>query len=144
MNQLLEFATNHLLLVAAAAVTGALLLYNEIRMAGSSRYAVSPDQAVRLMNKGALVLDLRKPEEYATGHLSGAKNLQLVDFDKQIDSLKRFRNKPVIAYDERGANMPRAIAHLRRAEFEHVFSLRGGLLAWREEHLPLEKAGKKS
>ena len=142
MDQLIEFATKHPLLVSAAAITGALLLYNEIRMAGTGKFAISPDQAVRLMNKGALVLDLRTPEEYAAGHLAGAKNVELKNLDDGVAALKR--GKPVITYDERGGGTQRAIARLRQADFEHVYSLRGGVAAWRSEHMPLEKTGGKS
>ncbi len=144
MEQLLEFITNHPLLITAAVVTGGVLLYNELRVVGHGKFMLSPDQAVRLMNQGAAVFDLRTPEDYQAGHLAGAKNLQLSDLDGQIESLKRYRKKPVIAYDEKGQASPRAIAKLRQAEFENVFSLRGGLVAWREEHLPLEKTKGKS
>ena len=139
MDQLLQFAANHPLLVTAAVVTGSLLLFNEMRAAGQSQYLISPDQAVRLMNKGALVVDLRKPQDYQVGHLAGAKNLQLSDFDKQVEAIKKHRGKPIIAYDEKGLTTSRAIARLQEAKFEHVFSLRGGFIAWREEHLPVEK-----
>ncbi len=144
MEQLFEFIANHPLLVTAAVVTGTLLIYNEVRAAGQSRFAISPDQAVRLMNQGAAVFDIRAPEDYLTGHLAGAKNLPLADINEKAESFKRFRAKPVIAYDEKGLSTPRAVSRLQQAEFEQVFSLRGGLAAWREEHLPLEKPKGKS
>lgn len=144
MEQLLEFASNHPLLVSAAAITGALLFYNEFRMAGQGQYAVSPDQAVRLMNKGALVLDLRSSADYAAGHLAGARNVQIANLQSELETLKKYRSKPVITYDERGAATSRAISLLRAANFEQVFSLRGGVVAWREEHLPLQKKDKAS
>lgn len=144
MEQVLEFIANHPLLIAAAVVTGAILLYNELRMAGQGKSMISPDQAVRLMNQGAVLLDLRKPEEFQDGHLAGAKNLQLADLDEGIEALKRHRGKPVIAYDDKGLTTSRAVAKLRNEQFEHVFSLRGGVTAWREEHLPLVKPKGKS
>ena len=144
MEQLLEFITNHPLLVTAAIVTATILIFNELRVAGTGKYSVSPDQAVRLMNQGAVVVDIRKPEDYKAGHLAGAKNMPLADLDGQIESLKRYRGKPLITYCDRGLSTTRAIAKFRAAEFEHVFSLRGGLTAWREEHLPVEKSKGKS
>lgn len=144
MSQILEFAANHPLLVTAFVVTGALLVYNEFRSAGQARFAISPDQAVRLMNKGALVLDLRSADDYQAGHLAGARHVPLTDIDTEVGKLKKFRNKPVLAYDDRGLAASRAVARLKQAEFENVFTLRGGVSAWREEHLPLErKSGKK-
>lgn len=144
MEQLLEFTANHPLLITAAVVTGAILLYYEMRVAGQGKFTVNPNEAVRLMNKGAAVIDVRSPEEFQAGHLVGAKNLPLANIEDQADSLKRYRKKPVIAYDDKGLTAARAVAKLRQADFEQVFSLGGGLAAWREEHLPLEKPKGKS
>lgn len=144
MEQLLEFAANHPLLVTAAVVTAAILIFNEVRVAGQGKFQISPDQAVRLMNQGAAVFDLRGPDEYQSGHLAGSKNLPLADLDEKLEAFKRYRKKPVITYDEKGLGSSRAVGKLRQAEFEHVFSLRGGLMAWRDEHLPVEKSRGKS
>ncbi len=139
MEQLLEFAGNHPLLVSAAFVIGTMLIYNELRLAGSARFAVSPDQAVRLINKGALVLDVRVEQAHREGHLSGAKQVDLAKLAEQLKAFERYKNKAVIAYDERGTSAARAVATLRRNDFEHVYLLRGGLAAWREEHLPVTR-----
>ncbi|MBT8427939.1 MAG: rhodanese-like domain-containing protein [Erythrobacter sp.] len=143
MEQLIEFAGNHPLLVAAAVVTAALLVYNELRLAGSARFSVSPDQAVRMMNKGALVLDVRSGEAYAQGHLSGARHVALAEIDDKAGDFARYKGKPVLTYCDRGSSSSRAVTALRRHDFEFAFSLRGGLAAWREEHLPIEKSGRK-
>lgn len=141
MEQLLEFAGNHPLLVTAFVVIANILVFNELRLAGTARFAVSTDQAVRLMNKGALVLDVRDQTAYEKGHLKGAKHVPLADIGKRLDDFDRYRAKPVIAYDERGSGAGRAVAQLRRNSFEHAFMLRGGLATWREEHLPLVRPG---
>lgn len=143
MEQLVEFIGNHPLLVAAAAVTTGMLIFNEIRIATTGQFAVSPDQAVRLMNKGALVLDLRDREAFEQGHLIGARHFDAAAMKKEMEALVRFRSKPVIAYDERGTTAARVAATLRKNEFDNAFALRGGVVAWREEQLPLEKAKKK-
>lgn len=142
MEQLLEFVGNHPLLFTAAVVLATLLVYNEVRLAGTARYAVSPDQAVRLINKGAIVLDLRDGDAYAAGHLSGARRFDPAELASGAESLNRYRSKPVIAYDERGQQATRVAAQLRKREFEQAFALRGGVQAWREEQLPLERGGK--
>lgn len=139
MEQLLEFIGNHPLLVTAAFAIGAMLTVNEIRLAGTAQYAVSPDQAVRLINKGALVLDLRDADAYTAGHLSGARRFDARQLDEQVGTIARYKNKPVITYDDRGLQAARVAAALRKREFEHVFALRGGVQAWREEQLPLER-----
>lgn len=144
MEQLAEFIGNHPFLVAAAAATGGMLIFNEIRLATTGQFAVSPDQAVRLMNKGAVVLDLRDRDAYEKGHLIGARHFDAAAIDAQAEALSRFRTKPVITYDERGTGAARVAAALRKRDFENAFALRGGLLAWREEQLPLEKPQRKA
>lgn len=143
MEQLLEFVGNHPILFSAAVVLGTMLVYNEFRLAGTAQFAVSPDQAVRLMNKGAVVLDLRDDAAFESGHLSGARRFDPADVAASAESLARYRDKPVIAYDERGQQAARVAARLRKQDFEHVFALRGGLQAWREEQLPLERGAQK-
>ena len=75
MERLLEYAAHHqslaLLLVAAAL---AVLVY-ELRERSRGAGAVSPQDAVRLMNQGAALLDVRDAEAFAAGHIRGARNL---------------------------------------------------------------------
>lgn len=141
MEQVLEFAGNNPLLVGVAVVIGTMLIYNEVRLAGAARFAVSPDQAVRLMNSGALVLDLRDEKAHGEGHLKGAKRVDLASLADQLKAFERYKSKPVVAYDERGALAARAVATLRRNDFEQAYVLRGGLAAWREENLPVTRSG---
>ena len=53
----------------------ALVLAYEMRARSESRVAVSPQELIRLMNQGALVLDLRPAEQFQAGHLSGARQM---------------------------------------------------------------------
>jgi rhodanese-related sulfurtransferase len=132
---------NHLLVIATAVVL-ALVIVFEIRAHTESLTTVSPQDAIRLMNRGAVVIDLRAAEQYAAGHLTGARRLDGEQILKAGDTLKKYKQKPLIVYDESGSLGTSAARQLKAQGFEQAFNLRGGLAAWRADNLPLEKGSK--
>ncbi len=139
MQRLLEYTSHHTLLslLAVAAVIGVLIY--ELRERAQRAGAVSPQDAVRLMNQGAALLDVRASEEYAAGHIRGARSLPLERLSEGLDSLKRYKDKPVIVYCERGPSASSAIRQMAQQGFGKVVNLRGGLSAWRAEQLPVAR-----
>jgi rhodanese-related sulfurtransferase len=139
MQQLLEYATHHqpLVLFAVAAVT-AVLLY-ELRERTRSAGAIGAQDVVRLMNQGAAVLDLRSAEDYAAGHIRGARSIPAGQLSQSLDTLKRYRDKPIVVYCEQGATAAAAMRTLAQQGFGQVANLRGGLRAWRAEQLPVAR-----
>ncbi len=139
MQRLLEYTAHHqaLSLLAVAAFI-AVLIY-ELRERGQRAGAVSPQDAVRLMNQGAALLDVRPSEQYAEGHIRGARSLPMERLTEGLEALKRYKDKPVIVYCERGASASAAIRQLAQQGFGKVVNLRGGLSAWRAEQLPLAR-----
>jgi rhodanese-related sulfurtransferase len=132
---------NHLLVIATAVVL-ALVIVFEIRAHTENLTTVSPQDAIRLMNRGAMVIDLRAAEQYAAGHLTGARRLDGEQILKAGDTLKKYKQKPLIVYDESGSLGNSAARQLKTQGFEQAFNLRGGLAAWRADNLPLEKGSK--
>jgi rhodanese-related sulfurtransferase len=139
MQRLLEYAAHHQLLSLLAVVSVIAVLIYEWRERARSAGAVSPQDAVRLMNQGAALLDVRASEEFAAGHIRGARSLPLARLAEGLDSLKRYKDKPVIVYCERGANATAAMRQLGQQGFGKVVNLRGGLSAWRAEQLPVAR-----
>ena len=139
MQRLLEYTAHHqaLSLLAVAAIIAGLI--DELRERAQRAGAVSPQDAVRLMNQGATLLDVRDSEEYATGHIRGARNLPLERLAEGLDGLKRYKDRPVIVYCERGARASAATRQLAQQGFGKVVNLRGGLSAWRAEQLPIAR-----
>lgn len=139
MQRLLEYAAHHrgLSLLAVAAAL-AVLTYEWLEQARHVG-AVSPQDAVRLMNQGAAVLDVRSAADFAAGHIRGAKSLPGANISERLDSLKRFKDKPVIVYCERGVSAAAAKRQLTQQGFSNVVNLRGGLSAWRAEQLPVAR-----
>ena len=142
MDRLIPYIqVNHWLVVATVAVLVLAIVF-EVRARTESFAALSPQDAIRLMNRGAVVIDLRPAEQYAAGHLSGARRMDGEQILKAGDMLKKYKQKPLIVYDESGSVGTSAARQLKAQGFEHAFNLRGGLAAWRGDNLPLEKGAK--
>jgi len=142
MERLIEFAGNHPYLVAAAVFMVVVVIVSEMRTRIQDFAAIPPHDAIRLMNQGALVLDVRDGEPYAAGHIGEARHVPLKDVTGSAESLKKFREKPVVTYCETGMNGGVAARELRKLGFSKVFNLRGGLNAWRQENLPVVRGNK--
>ncbi len=139
MERLLEYAGNHPWLLAAAGVAALVVIVYELRLRQQDFAAVSPQEAIRMMNQGALVLDLRKPEDYATGHLTGARRMDSAEILKAGESLKKYKDKPLLVYCDTGSLGASAARILAGQGFTKAVNLRGGLAGWRAENLPLSK-----
>ena len=141
MQRLFEFVGHHPYLASGAVVIAIALAVYEIRARLQAFAALSAMQAVRLMNQGALVLDLRSKQSFDAGHIGEARNVPAADLESQADSLKKWRDKNVITYDDTGIGGAGAARTLTRLGFTKVFSLEGGLNAWVKDNLPLTKGG---
>jgi rhodanese-related sulfurtransferase len=85
-----------------------------------------------------LLLDVRTPEEYASGHVPGARNVPIDTLSSQLDELAASRGEPVVVYCERGPRASKAADALTAAGFTSVRRLAGSMAAWREAGLPVE------
>ncbi len=137
MAQLLQYIANHPWLSGFALVAATAVLIYESRARIQNENSVSPQEAVRLMNQGAALLDVRTSEEFAGGHVRGARNQPLALLGEAEDKLKKHKDKPVIVCCDRGSLASTAVRVLGKQGFTKVFNLRGGLTAWRTENLPL-------
>jgi rhodanese-related sulfurtransferase len=139
MSQLTEYIAHHPWLVALTLASAAALLAVELHNRKLGTSAVGTNDAVRLMNQGAAVLDVRSNEEYVAGHLGHARHAPPGSLDVMAESLKRYKDRPVLVYCESGGRAAAAVAKLRTLGFNQVFNLRGGVAAWRKDNLPLVK-----
>jgi rhodanese-related sulfurtransferase len=139
MQQLLDFIAHHPYLAGAAVVAAVLVLVFEARERVHAFAALSAQQAVRLMNQGALVIDLRSKELYDAGHIGDARNVPVRELESQADSLKKWRDKSVITYCDSGADGASAARTLMKLGFTKVFNLQGGLGAWLKDNLPVAR-----
>jgi rhodanese-related sulfurtransferase len=140
MERLLEYISHHPWYAGGLGLAAVLVAIYELRNRNENLAAVSPQDLVRLMNQGATVIDLRPAEEYANGHVSGAKQMSGEQILKAGDTLKKQKEKIVVVYDDSGSLGPAAVRQLAAQGFTKAFNLRGGISAWRAENLPLSKA----
>ncbi len=141
MEQLSEFILNNLLLFGALFAVMVMLIKSELDHQANKGSQLSPSSAIRLMNNhsDALVLDVRTAKDYKNGHIKGAKNIPLSDLAGSIESLEKEKDKPVLIYCNSGNSVMRAIRMLKKAGFEKVNNLEGGIAAWKEANMPLTK-----
>jgi rhodanese-related sulfurtransferase len=140
MQQLLDFIAHHPYLAGAAVVAAVLVVVFEVRERVNAFAALTAQQAVRLMNQGALVIDLRSKESYDAGHINEARNVPAKELAAQADSLKKWRDKSVITYCDSGVDGAGAARTLMKLGFTKVFNLQGGLTAWLKDNLPVSKS----
>lgn len=140
MDRLIEYVTHHPLLAAAVVVTLIVVIVYESRFQSAAHAAISSQDLIRLMNQGALVLDIRKADEFAQGHVNGAKHLSSDQILSAGENFKRFKDKPVVVYCDSGSLAAAAVRQLTEQGFTKAFTLRGGLAAWRADNLPVAKA----
>lgn len=139
MNQLLDYFTNHPLLAGGAAVMAILVIAFEARRWSERGTAVSPTEAVRMMNEGAVLVDVRGANQFKDGHIEGARNVPADQLAADAKALERLAGKKLVLYCDNGATTNAALRTLAGAGAKDVFSLRGGLAAWKQENLPVVK-----
>lgn len=139
--EILKFLSNNLMLVTVALVSGGMLLWPLLRerSGGSS---LSTLQATQMINReDALLLDVRDASAYAQGHIINARNIPMSQLEERAPELGKQKGKtrPVIVHCESGTRSAAGMAMLNKHGFEKVFTLAGGISAWKAAGLPMEK-----
>jgi rhodanese-related sulfurtransferase len=130
----------HLVLLGTALVTGGMLvwpLFNRVARPGNDVGAL---EAVQLINRrDAMVIDVRDAAEYASGHITNARHIPEKELAHRVKELEKLKTRPLIVSCRAGGRAPGAAATLRKLGFPEVFALRGGIAAWQQAGMPLEK-----
>jgi len=135
----MPFVVQNWALVLVAVVSGGLLLWPGI--ARSARSGVSPEAAVQLINREkGIVVDVSESEEFAAGHIAGARNVPVNDLQKRLPEVVKNKALPVILVCPNGARANRALGVAKTLGYDKAVVLGGGLRAWKEANLPVEKA----
>jgi rhodanese-related sulfurtransferase len=139
MDRFLEFASHHPFLVGGTVLLAIAVAVYELSKLRSGGQAVGPADAVRLLNQGALLLDVRTQAEFDSGHILDAKHVPQEQLAQAGEAFKRHKDKVVVTCCESGARSGAAARVLQAQGFTNVVNLRGGLQAWRADSLPLVK-----
>jgi rhodanese-related sulfurtransferase len=137
MEHLPEFIMHHPFYVALIVVAAVAVLVYELRHRAHHSGAIGAQDTIRFMNQGAAVLDVRPAASFAAGHIAGARSLPPEEAARAPDLLKRYKDRPVIVYCERGTAAATTVRNLAAQGFNKVYSLRGGIASWRAENLPV-------
>ena len=127
------------MLISIAIASGGMLVWPLI--AGSMNAgALNASGAVQLINREkAVVVDVCEPAEFAAGHVTGAKNIPLGDLEAKLPGAVKNKALPLILVCASGARSGRAVAIAKKLGYEQAQSLGGGLKAWKDANLPVEK-----
>nr|WP_177224904.1 rhodanese-like domain-containing protein [Variovorax sp. 770b2] len=135
----MEFVTANWMLILIALSSGGMLAWPLVR--GSGGGTLTAQGAVQLINRErAVLVDVREPEEFATGHMIGAKNVPLNQLDEKLASTVKNKNVPLLLVCATGARAQRAVAMAKKLGYEQAQAVAGGLKAWKDANLPVEKA----
>ena len=128
------------MLISIALASGGMLIWPLIA-GGMNAGALNANGAVQLINREkAVVVDVCEASEFATGHVTGAKNIPLDELEARLPGMVKNKALPVILVCASGARSGRAVAIAKKLGYEQAQALGGGLKAWKEANLPVERA----
>ena len=143
MEQFLVFLQKspmHMVLLATVVVSGGMLIWPLVGRLVRPGQEVSAAEAVQLINRrDAVVIDVRDAAEYGTGHIAGARNIPQAQLESRLKELEKAKSKPLIVACATGNRSRAASALLQKQGYAEVYSLQGGLAAWKQAGMPLEK-----
>lgn len=135
----MKFIIDNWYLLVLALASGTMLLWPTLMSAGGG--SLTPAAAVQLINREkAVVIDVCETEEFALGHVVGAKNVPLGQLEERLPDLVKNKALPVVLVCASGARSGRAVGIAKRLGYDNAQAMAGGMKAWREVSLPVEKA----
>jgi len=130
-----------LALLPILALLSPTLRADDAKPAAAVEKKVTPDEAQKLIQqkKDLVILDVRTPEEFAAGHIAGAKNLDFHgdDFLQKLKSLDK--SKDYLVHCMAGGRSAQAVKKMEQEHFQTIYHMNGGLSAWKEAGKPVEK-----
>ena len=135
----MKFLIDNWMLIAVALATSALLVWPVIQ--GGTAVGLNPAAAVQLINRQkAVVVDVSEPAEFAAGHVVGSRHVPLGELDARLGEVARDKSQALLMVCATGPRARRAAAAARKLGYTEVQVLAGGLRAWKDANLPVEKA----
>jgi rhodanese-related sulfurtransferase len=135
-----KFIQEYWYLFFAAIASGGMLLWPTLSRGVGGGAKVTPTEAVMLINREkAVLIDVSEPAEFAAAHAAGSRNVPFANLEAS-NALPKNKALPVVVLCPTGARASRAVAILRKLGYENSRALAGGVAAWREANLPIEKS----
>jgi rhodanese-related sulfurtransferase len=135
----MKFILDNWMIMSVALASAAMLFWPVLK--GATGGALTAEGAVQLINREkAVVIDVCEANEFAAGHVGGAKNIPLSQLEQKLPSVVKNKALPVILVCQSGARSGRAVSIAKKLGYEQAQSLGGGLGAWSKANLPVEKS----
>jgi rhodanese-related sulfurtransferase len=130
----------HMVLFAAVIITGGMLVWPLVNRVLRPRKEVSALEAVQLINRrDAVVIDVREADEYRAGHIASSRHIPTGQLAERLKELEKLKARPIIVACGTGSRTGSVMGMLQKSGFGEVYSLRGGISAWQQASMPLEK-----
>lgn len=86
------------------------------------------EEAKQLQNKGAMLIDVRSPQEFREGHLDGAISIPEYDLKKEIGNIVLDKNKNIVVYCSSGGRSKKAQKILNKLGYQNVYNIYNGFI----------------
>jgi rhodanese-related sulfurtransferase len=140
MQRFMEFVSNHPVLWALMAALIVAAIVVELRSRARGSVNLGTFEFTRELNRGdAMLIDLRPGADFDKGHIRGARHLTPSQVDPTAKDLLKFKDATVLVYCQAGMTSVDIAERLLKAGYAKVYSLKGGIGAWVQDQLPLER-----
>jgi rhodanese-related sulfurtransferase len=134
-----NFIVENWMIIAVAVASGGMLMWPLVK--GATGGSLSAAGAVQLINRErAVVVDVCEPEEFAAGHVGGARSIPLGQLEQRLPEVVKNKGLPLILVCATGGRAGRAEGIAKKLGYEKAQALAGGLKAWKDANLPVEKS----
>ncbi len=128
------------MLILVFVASGLMLLWPYVQRRLGPAKEIGTLELTRLLNdKNTLVLDVREVKEVETGRIPNAMHIPASQLASRGSELAKMTSRPVVAYCARGNRSAMAARSLAKLGFTEVYNLRGGINAWRQAGLPIQR-----
>jgi len=140
MSRFFEFVANHPILWTLFVVLLVAWVVVELRSHARGSINLSIFDFTRQLNSGnALLIDLRPSADFDKGHIRGARHLTPSQVDPAAKDISKFKDGTVLLYCQSGVTSGEVADKLLKAGYAKVYSLKGGIAAWMQDQLPVER-----
>ena len=136
----MDFVVNNLFLVTLLLILLTAIVVMETKKLTKKYKDLTPPEAVQLLNhESAVMLDVREAGELGGSGIRDAKHISFSTLSDRFSELAKLKDRPVIAFCMNGFKSPKACGLLCKQGFTKVYSLKGGIAAWKEANMPVVK-----
>ena len=135
MDKFILFLIEHYFYSVPLIVVVILLIQSNAVKGGKK---ITPQDLVSLTNQDAAkLIDLRSPNEFADGHITGSINIPYADIEDRLHEIKLQEGKSLVLICDSGSQSANAGEVLNKSGYQNTVILSGGIGAWKLDNLPL-------